>query len=77
MLFLPPYSSVLNPIEKVWNTMKYIWSKNVAKIRTDYNHSHFESDLNLILGQVRQKLSSKSLEASKDYYEMCLADKLV
>jgi len=26
-MFLPPYSSVLNPIERVWNMIKQEWRK--------------------------------------------------
>jgi transposase len=32
MRFLPPWSSVLNPIERVWSIVKGDWAKQLSKI---------------------------------------------
>ena len=35
LLYLPPYSPDLNPIEKLWSQVKLQWKKELLKVRGD------------------------------------------
>ena len=48
LIFLPAYSSVLSPQERVWSQLKSLWSKNMSRISKAYDLDKFEDDIELI-----------------------------
>ena len=38
-MFLPTYSSVLNPIEKVWNVIKNQWRRESYLVLKDFSNT--------------------------------------
>ena len=59
-MYLPLYSSALNPIgkslstdivilEHLWSIFKFQWSKQLSKVKVDYQMDSLESDVRLIL----------------------------
>lgn len=38
LVFLPPYSSTLNPVERLWAMVKHRWKKQMARLKCKYDH---------------------------------------
>ena len=45
ILFLPPYSSILNPVEHMWSAVKSLWKRMISKVKADYDFSNMERDI--------------------------------
>ena len=45
MHFLPPYSSVLNPIERWWAMCKHDWARTLSKVERKYDKERLKSDV--------------------------------
>ena len=67
MLFIPPYSSVLNPIEHWWSLVKGQWRKQMSKVQVPYNNAHIETDLVLVLADCARR-TTENMIASIDPY---------
>ena len=69
MKFLPPYSSVLSPQERVWSQVKSLWSQNMSRIYTTYNYRNFETDIKLVCAQVAKQITPRIMKASDEYFD--------
>ena len=49
VIFLPTWSSTLNPVESFWNVFKGVFKKEVSGIRRLYDHDFFEADVHEIM----------------------------
>ena len=38
--FLPPYSSPLNPVERIWGQVKHHWGKRMSQLRVPFDHDN-------------------------------------
>jgi transposase len=38
--FLPPYSSPLNPVERIWGQVKHYWGKRMSQLRVPFDHDN-------------------------------------
>ena len=74
MLFLPPQSSTLNPIEQVWSIFKREWSVRLLKA-TDYTKRLSMDEAKEPLWEVLDGLSGPSMRslASGAHQTMLLA----
>ena len=66
LFFLPPYSSPLNPIERVWSRLKRRWAKYLSRITVKYNMDNIERDIRLVTAEVERELTFNCLHASDD-----------
>ena len=53
ILFLPPYSSPLNPIEHVWAAFKALWRKRMARQFDKFPQGNIEQLVGEVLDTVR------------------------
>ena len=53
MLYLPPYSSPLNPIEHIWASFKVLWRKKLALCLSKIPKDQLENMVNEVLEQVK------------------------
>ena len=67
LLFLPKYSSVLNPIERFWSMFKADWAKNMSKMQQKYNYRRMTSDIEIVIGRNQAKLTCRILNSVDPY----------
>ena len=53
MRYLPAYSSVLSPVERVWSIFKGRWAKELSKVKVAYDVTRIDNDIRVVLEQVR------------------------
>ena len=51
-LFLPPYSSPLNPIEHVWSAFKTLWRKRIARQFDKFPQGNIEKLAGEVLDEI-------------------------
>ena len=72
MLYMPPYSSLLNVQEYVWGLFKRKWAKALARITVEYNLAHLENDISLVMDEVNASLTPEFLTANERYLKRCM-----
>ena len=77
LIFLPAYSSVLNPIERCWQLVKQRWMKVMGRMRYRYDVQAIEADIQLTCTQVGERLSARMLHSPDWYIARSLAGHLV
>ena len=77
LLFMPPYSSPLNPIERVWAIFKQKWSKYLAQIKVRYNLLSTRRDLELVMAEVGQGRTPNILRAGDSALQQVQAGHIV
>ena len=77
ILFMPPYSSALNPIERTWNTFKHIWSKYMSKLKVEAPINNLDRDIGFAMREVKKNTSMRILSAANKEYNLSLANNLV
>ena len=75
--YLPKLSSILNPIEKVWGTLKLRWSRLLASTNTTYIYANIDVDLRGIMRSIGESLSPTILNVCDDYLQKCMRGILV
>jgi hypothetical protein len=58
LLYLPPYCSELNPIEKLWAYAKHYWKKEMVDFRGDLN----ENDMRVVIDVICQHMSKYNIK---------------
>ena len=53
ILFLPPYSSPLNPIEHVWAAFKTLWRNRMARTMSKVPQENLEQLVNKVMDEVQ------------------------
>jgi len=53
ILYLPPYSSPLNPIEHVWAAFKTLWRKRMARTLSRVPQENLEQLVNEVMDEVQ------------------------
>ena len=77
MVFLPPYSSCMNTVERIWSQFKVTFSKYLSKITVKFNHDKFEASIEAILDMVKAKLRPEILNCAQKYYDLSEAGELI
>ena len=62
--FLSPYSSTLNPAEKVWSALKNEWSKYVASRTDDFNLKQLDVEIDRACQRVAGRLRYDIMRSS-------------
>ena len=75
--FLPAYSSVLSPQERVWSQVKSLWSKNMSRITKQYNKANFKRDIELVCRDVAKKITPRIMHAADSYVAIVKRGELV
>ena len=76
-MFMPPYSSPLNPIEHTWWACKAEWASQMARIKKVYDKNKFSTDLDIIVKQVFEKFTYRIMHGSDRAYDLVLKRQLV
>ena len=77
IVFLPPYSSTLNPVEKVWHSFKAEWAKQLAQLRLPFDFRQFELRMEMALGIVHRRLNYSIMHSADRYRQLSLNGHLV
>ena len=77
LMFLPVYSSTLSPVERVWAIFKSRWAKELCKVQVRYDVSRMDSDIRLVMEQVRGSLQPSILRAADKHIARVHAGQLV
>ena len=75
MMYLPPYSSPLNPIEHVWAAFKTLWRKKMARQFDKFPDSNIERLVTQVMDEV--KTTPRLLNSITAAVERVLNDELV
>ena len=68
MVFLPIYSSVLSPVERLWSMVKVEWKKRIAKLKYIYNQDNMTADVNKVMQYVAPRANASNIMDSADPY---------
>ena len=77
LLFLPAYSSTLNPIERLWSLVKHKWAKKLAALTVPYDKNCFNQDLTTIFAEAATQFSFRILNAADKSMRRALHYELV
>ena len=77
IIFLPAYSSTLNPVERVWSLFKHEWGKELAKVKFECNDTKIVEIMKAICEDLKIRLTSNILNAANHYVEQVEQGKLV
>ena len=75
--FMPAYSSVLSPVERVWWIFKQAWIKQLSKVTYKYDPANLERDIQLLCDQIRGRLTFKIRHTADWYFNRCIRGHLV
>ena len=75
--FLPIYSSVFSPVERVWWIFKQEWIKQLSKINVNYDVNNLDRDIQFVANKVGRTLTSRVLHTADDYIRRSIAGQLV
>ena len=64
-MFLPPYSSELNPIERLWSLVKRRWTKSLFMVTEELTRFKVLRSINMRAVQKVQALIGKGLKIRK------------
>ena len=56
IMFLPPYSSVLNPCERVWAAFKTEWAKQLAKVHHQFRPERLHRGIERVLEAIHRRM---------------------
>ena len=62
---MPPYSSPVNCCEFVWSVFKREFAKQISRIRVNYDHDNFDSDVTTVINGVGARLTPSILRANE------------
>ena len=77
IIFLPSYSSTLNPVERVWSLFKHEWAKELSKVKFECNDTNAVERMKLICDDLKIRLTSNILNAANHYIEQVEQGNLV
>ena len=77
LLFLPAYSSSLNPIERLWALVKHKWAKQLAGLTRTYNNSQMQGDLSRMFEEAAHQFTFRILDQSNTAMRKALNYQLV
>ena len=65
--FLPPYSSPLNPVERIWNQVKHWWGKRMSRLRVPFDHDNIAWEVKQLLDEVAARQTEDLLRCIDPY----------
>ena len=74
-MYLPPYSSQLNPIEHVWAAFKTLWRKKMSRTMSKVPQENIELLVNEVMDKV--KTTPKLLDCITSSIKRVLNNELV
>jgi hypothetical protein len=67
LVYLPKYSSALNPVERYWGLVKAKWKKDISRLKTNYNIVNLYQDVNNLMRLVAGTLTDDILRCIDPY----------
>ena len=69
LLYLPPYSSPLNPIERLWAHFKHLFAKYMSRIQVNCARDSLQSDVVAVMEDlIANHITDRILHSSEKYH---------